>query len=735
LVVITVDDDHSKGEGAVATRGGSQSRQRTLRTLIERWRYRFIPDHVIGEILTKRWIDSAIPFTVLIVVLCTFYVLLPTMFQPNALAIAARQLGEFGLVCLAMMVVVISGGIDLSVGSNFALGNFTALYLLNLGGWPLWAAIPAVLVVCGLVGLFNGLLIGYLRLRAFLTTLVTLIIVRALVDILLLRYAQAMSMGFFDDDAWTFLGLGDVFGVPTSFIVMIVIFAIAHVIFSRSGPGWRAMAIGGSRKSSYNIGINVKRTVCATYVISGVLCGMASVLYAARLGGSGTDTGVGLEISVLTAVVLGGISLGGGRGTVSKAVIGAIIVLMLTNGVIQLGLNAGSGSMVLGITLIFAVLVDVKWVKHRDKLLNKVYMSPALVELPRPATTVENSSSPYAVNDKLKSVETLALGQVEGPEDVILDSEDNLYCGNRQGDIIRFRGPNYDKAEILAHIGGHTLGMALDPEQNIFVCVGGMGLYRVSRSGEVTRATDETNRSRFSIIDDSRLRLADDLDIAPDGRVFFSEATIRYEMHTWPMDALESRGNGRIICWDPKTNKTQTVLRGLVFPNGICIEPNGQSLLFAESWGCRVNRYWFDGPKRGTVEVLVSELPGYPDNINRSSDGNYWVALLGMRSPALDVALRMPGFRRRMARRLAPDEWLYPNLNTGCVVKMAPDGTVLESLWDLGAENHPMITSMREHKGWLYLGGISNNRIGRYRIPGADPNWNGFQSYWEKAHG
>ena len=95
MVVITVDDDHSKGEGAVATRGGGQPRQRTLRTLIERWRYRFIPDHVIGEILTKRWIDSAIPFTVLIVVLCTFYVLLPTMFQPNALAIAARQLGAF----------------------------------------------------------------------------------------------------------------------------------------------------------------------------------------------------------------------------------------------------------------------------------------------------------------------------------------------------------------------------------------------------------------------------------------------------------------------------------------------------------------------------------------------------------------------------------------------------------------------------------------------------------------
>lgn len=692
-----------------------------------------MPDHLIGEILTKRWVDSAIPFTVMVVVLAAFAWLLPAMFEPSSLAIAARQLGEFGLVCLAMMVVVISGGIDLSVGSNFALGNFLTLFLLNLAAWPVWAAIPSAILACGVVGFFNGLLIGYLRLRAFLTTLVTLIIVRAIVDILLLKYAQAMSMGFVDNSIWDWLGAGGVVGVPTSFVIMLLVFIVAHVVFSRSGPGWRAMAIGGSRKSSHNIGIDVKRTVCATYTISGMLCGLSSVLYAARLGGAGSDTGLGLEISVLTAVVLGGISLGGGRGSVAKVLIGSVTVLMLTNGVIQLGLNAGSGSMILGMTLIFAVLVDVKWVKHRDKLLNKVYMSPALVELPQAASTETGSGSPYELNDKLKLVETLGLGQVEGPEDIILDSEDNLYCGNRQGDIIRFRAPDYEKAERFAHIGGHTLGMALDRSENIMICVGGMGLYKVSRSGQVTKATDETNRTTLSIIDDSRLRLADDLDIAPDGRVYFSEATIRYEMHTWPMDALEGRGNGRIICWDPRSGKTRTVIRGLVFPNGICIETGGQSLLFAESWACRISRYWFDGPKQGQVEKLVDDLPGYPDNINRSSDGNFWIALLGMRSPALDVALRNPSFRRRMARRLPPDEWLYPNLNTGCVIKMSPDGRTLESLWDLGAENHPMITSMREHKGYLYLGGISNNRIGRYKIPGADPTWSGFKSYWSGA--
>ncbi len=109
-------------------------------------------------------------------------------------------------------------------------------------------------------------------------------------------------------------------------------------------------------------------------------------------------------------------------------------------------------------------------------------------------------------------------------------------------------------------------------------------------------------------------------------------------------------------------------------------------------------RYWFDGPNKGKVEPVIDSLPGYPDNINRASDGNYWLALVGMRSPAVDLAFRMPSFRKRMSRRVAQDEWLYPNINTGCVVKFDEQGNILDALWDLKGINHPMITSMREHK-------------------------------------
>jgi ribose transport system permease protein len=695
-----------------------------------RARYKYIPDHVLGEILTKRWIDNVAPFVFLVITIALFGHLIPDFFSPASLLVSLRQLGEFGFVVIAMMVVMVAGGIDLSVGSNFALGNFTALATMNILGLPVGVAFICTLAACCLVGLLNGMLVGLLRLRAFLTTLVTLIIVRAVVDMLLLKYAVQISGAFVDSDIWDFIGSGSVLGVPFSAILLFVGVIGGHILLSRTRPGWRVMAVGGSRRSAHNSGISVRWTVCGTYVVSGALVGVASFMYAARLNSAGSDAGFGMELAALTAALLGGNSLGGGRGSTGKALTGAIIVLVITNGVVRLGIPSGAGSMILGGVLLLAAGLDVRWLKNRHKVLSKVYVSPTVNDLPLSPPTAAGSGSPYEVNDKLKDVELIGLGQVEAPEDVIFDRADNLYCGTRHGDVMRFFAPDYKKLELFAHIGGQPLGLAMDRDENLFVCVGGMGLYRVSPGGEVSKATDETNRSTFSVTDDSRLRLADDLDIAPDGRIFFSEATVRYEMHQWPVDSLESRGNGRIICYDPRTNSTHTVIRHLKFSNGVCLSHNAQSILFAETWGCGIKRYWFDGPKTGQLETVIASLPGYPDNINRSSDKNYWLAIVGMRSPAVDLAFQLPGFRRRMSRRVAQDEWLYPNLNTGCVVKFNDQGEILEALWDLKGVNHPMITSMREHKGSLYLGGIANNRIGRYRLPNADTSWNGFEDYW-----
>ncbi len=696
------------------------------------WRYNWAPTKIVGEILTKRWIDNLIPMLGLVVVIAVFGSLIPEFFTQAAIANSTRQLGEFTFVVLAMMIVMLAGGIDLSVGSNFALANIVTLALFNWLGWPLWAVIPAVVGISAGVGLLNGLLIGYLRLRAFITTLVTMIIVRALVESITLNFGMKISSASVDSAAWDFMADGNIAGMPFSFVTLLVFAVVIHIVLTRSRPGWRVTAVGGSRRAAHNAGLPVRHIVASTYVFSGALVGVGGTLYAARLGNGGNSVGVGMEALALTAALLGGNSLGGGRGSVAKAFVGAVIVLTISNGLVRLGVPLGLPSIVMGAILLLAVAVDIKWLKNKHKILADVYVSPGYNRLPPAPSCAPDSGSPYALNDKLRSVEVIGKGEIESPEDVILDRADNLYCGTRHGDVIRFFAPDHKKWEVYAHIGGQPLGLAFDRSGNLLVCVGGMGLYWVTPEREARVVTDETNRSRWSVTDDSRLRLADDLDIAPDGRVFFSEATTRYEMHEWAVDGHESRPNGRIICYDPRNNSTRTILPRLMFPNGICMTHDGQSFLFAETYACTVSRYWFDGPKVGAVEVVIADLPGFPDNINRASDGNFWLALVGMRSPAHDLALRMPGFRKRMSRDIAADEWMAPNINTGCVVKFNLQGEIIESLWDLGGQNHPMITSMREHRGYLYLGGISNNRIGKFRIPGADPQWTGPDSYWGK---
>ena len=699
-----------------------------MRDNLIKLRYRLWPDHVIGELLSKRWTETMVPILFLLITVVFFSSYIDHFISAANVIDTIRQSGELGFVVLAMALVLMAGGIDLSVGSMFALCTLAALFFIQVMAWPVPIAVVATLICGALLGSVNGVLIGYFRLRAFLTTLITLIIYRSAFDMLTLNYAVLIASSTLDSPAWDWIGSGELLAIPVQGWIFALVAILGHIFMTRMRAGWHISAIGGSRRAAYNAGIDVKRVIALTYVASGVLTACGSLFFASRLANAGADTGRGMEVTILTAAVLGGIRLGGGRGSVTKAILGLLIVMLITDGLLRMAVPGGPSRVVLGCILLLAAIIDIRWYKNRGKLIQEVYVSPTYLQLPAAPSTAADSGTAYAMNDRLRDVYAIGVGQVESPEDVILDDNDDLYCGSRHGDIVRFFAPDYKKMEIYAHIGGQTLGMAFDAHNNLCVCVGGMGLYRVSPERKVEKLTDETNRSMLSVIDDSRLRLADDLDIAPDGRIFFSEATIRYEMHDWHTDALEGRGSGRIICYEPRTKHTHTVLSNLIFPNGICIGSDGQSILFAETWGCTIKRYWFDGPRTGQVEVLIPNLPGYPDNINRASDGNYWCGLIGMRSQVFDLAMRKPGFRTRMVKQLQVDEWFSPNLNTGCVIKFNERGEVLESLWDLHGVNHPMITSMREHRGYLYLGGLSNNRIGRHKLEGADPNFTQYKT-------
>ncbi|PIO96729.1 ABC transporter permease [Pleomorphomonas carboxyditropha] len=692
--------------------------------------YNAIPSHLVGEILTKRWADNLVPFLLLAAVIAIFGTAINGFFAPASLLDTTRQLGEFLIVVIGLTIVMLGGGIDLSVGSIYALSVFMSVVGIYL--WELPASLALVLAIAtgGLCGAFNGVLIGYLRLRAFLTTLVTLIMGRSLYDILIIAWGRELQMSPVLNDRFDYIGTGSLGGLPVSILIAGVFALLAHVLLSRSRLGWHISAVGGSRRSAYNAGIPVRRTVFLTYVISGLSAGIAGFLFAARLSGAGPGTGSGLELAALTAAVVGGNSLGGGRGSIAKGLMGAVAVLTMTNGLIRLGYGTGSNQLVLGFMLAFAVVLDIRWAKNRHKVLAEVYVAPVHHRMSGDESALPNGGGAYALNDRLSDASPIALGEVEGPEDVILDEDGNLYAGTRHGEIVRWFAPDYRRSEVFAHIGGFPLGLAMDHDGAIKTCVGAMGLYSIAKDGEVTRLSTETNRSWASVVDDARLRDPNDCDIGPDGRIWFTDSTTRYDAHDWVLDSIESRPTGRLLVYDPKTGKTKTVRDGLRYANGVCLAHDGRSILIAESWACSVHRYWIDGPKAGSMECLIADMPGYPDNINRASDGCYWMAWLGVRTPTFDLSLRHPGFRKRMTRRLPGDDWLFPNINTGGVIKFDETGRIVGTLGDLTGKSHPMVTSMREHKGELFVGGILNNRIGRFRIPGADSEWTSWKSYW-----
>ncbi|SHO67623.1 ribose transport system permease protein [Pseudoxanthobacter soli DSM 19599] len=701
-----------------------------LTEAVQRLRYNLVPDHLVGELLTKRWADNLVPFLFVGAVVAIFGTAIDGFFTPASLIDTLRQLGEFLVVVVGLTVVMLGGGIDLSVGSIYALAVFSAIWVIYVGEGPAWLAFAAAVATGAAFGALNGFLVGYLRLRAFLTTLVTLIIGRSLYDILIIAWGKAFQRSTVMNDNFDWIGTGAFHGVPVSVIAATLFAVLAHVALSRSRAGWHVAAVGGSRRAAYNAGIAVRRTVFLTYVFSGFACGVAGFLFAARLSGTGPGTGAGLELMAVTAAVVGGVALGGGRGSVAKGLMGAVVVLILVNGLIRLGFGTGYNQMVLGALLAVAVLLDIRWLRNRHKVLAEVYVSPVFHLMGETPPATPGSSSPYALDNRLSAAAPIALGEVEGPEDVILDRDDNLYAGTRHGEIVRWLAPDYSRQEVFAHIGGFPLGLALDRDGSIVTCVGAMGLYSIAPDRTVRALSTETRRSLTSVTDDARLRDPNDCDIGPDGRVWFTDSTTRYDAHDWALDSIESRPTGRLLVYDPKTGRTRTVLEGLRYANGVCLAHDAKSIFIAESWACRIHRYWLEGPKAGRLECVIRDMPGYPDNINRASDGRYWMAWLGMRTPSFDLALRYPAFRKRMTRRLPKDEWLFPNINTGGVVKFDETGAIADTLGDLTGESHPMVTSMREHKGWLYIGGILNNRIGRYRIPGADPDWTGWNSYW-----
>lgn len=688
------------------------------------------PRRLLSDVLSKGWIESAIPFIAFIALAVGVLI-----FSKGYVSAAnARNLAQFAadgaLVTLALLIVVAVGGIDLSVGSNFAMSAFVALYGFHILGLPVVVLLGVSLGCGALIGAVNGALAGLLGCGALLTTLGTMITVRGLFTLASQAQLVQISISPRSDDLWDWIGAEKPLGIPVGFWVLAIVAALIFFMFRQSRFGWHILAVGGNRKAARHGGISVKLTVFLAYVIAGMIVGLSAFLFAARQDSIGADTGIGMEFFTLTALVVG---LGGfvpGRGSVVSVLMGFATVYILGDVLINSGFRGDSTQFVLGLIIIAILGIDVKFRKNRHRLLASTYLDPVVFNTD--AVQGMDGLMPHDIAPKLSGAELIAVGKIDGPEDVALDADDNLYCGTRDGHIMRIAAPDYKDVSVLANTGGRPLGLTFDAEQRIVTCISGMGLVRVTLDGKVELLADQTERSLVSVQDDTTIRMADDLDIGPDGTIYFTDATRRFDIENWGLDLLEGRPNGRLLSFDPKSRKTQTICDYLVFPNGVCLAHDSRHLLVASTWACSILAFDLqrlsDGPR-----IFIRGLPGYPDNINRSSDGGYWISLAGMRNPVMDEAMKIPGVRRRMTRRVPPTNWLFGNLNIGGVLKADGAGRICDALWDRPDGPLYMITSTCEHKGMLYLGGTTNNKIGRLALAGADRAWTSPNSYWKKV--
>ncbi|KAB2051518.1 hypothetical protein ES319_A12G059800v1 [Gossypium barbadense] len=246
-------------------------------------------------------------------------------------------------------------------------------------------------------------------------------------------------------------------------------------------------------------------------------------------------------------------------------------------------------------------------------------------------------------NDRmLQGAEFVGAGELLGPEDIAYDSKSRLlYTGCQDGWIKRVRLHHANSAvEKWVNTHGRPLGVALGHNGEAIVADGYKGLLNISRDGEVEVLTEEADGLKF--------KLADGVDIADNGMIYFTDASYKYSMEDSVWDVLEGKPHGRLMSFDPVTRKTRVLVTHLYFANGVAVSPRQDSLILCETTMRRCRKYYIEGNKQGELEKFVDNLPGLPDNIKYDGEGHYWIALATGNSVVLDLALRYAFIRKAM---------------------------------------------------------------------------------------
>jgi sugar lactone lactonase YvrE len=295
-----------------------------------------------------------------------------------------------------------------------------------------------------------------------------------------------------------------------------------------------------------------------------------------------------------------------------------------------------------------------------------------------------------------------------GPEDVAVDPDGNVYTGVADGRLLRLApGGEWGgtlggggTVTVVADTGGRPLGVEVHPDGDLVVCDAYRGLLRVDPvRGTVAVLVDE--------VDGERMLLCDNAAVARDGSVYFSDSSRRFTLAHWRADLMEHSGTGRLLRRDP-SGRVEVLLSGLQFANGVALAADESFVAVAETGAYRVSRLWLSGPRAGERDVLIDNLPGFPDNLSTGDSGLLWIALPSPRNPVLDWAHARPPWVRRAIWALPP-RLQPPPEHTTWVMAVDADGRVVRDLQ--GRHGYHMVTGVRERGGVLHLGSLVDSAV------------------------
>ena len=299
-----------------------------------------------------------LPFGSLILVIAFLSIWQPDSFitVDNFLNVLRRS-SVYGIIALGMTFVIISGGIDLSVGSLLALcGMLSAGLMTWLGGPEPGVGVMVLGTVAGVVtgalgGTVSGALITKLKIQPFIATLGTMSLYRGIA--LVMCDGQPINVA-----SYRFLGEGDLMGIPVSVVLFAAVTLMAGAILHFTRFGRHVYAIGSNFQAAYHAGVKVDLTLIGVYMLGGLLTGLGAMIAMSRTVSAQPTAGVGAELDVIAAVVIGGASLSGGRGTVTGTIVGSLLISFLRNGCTLMGISTNAQLIVIGVVIVFAVALD-----------------------------------------------------------------------------------------------------------------------------------------------------------------------------------------------------------------------------------------------------------------------------------------------------------------------------------------------------------------------------------------